>query len=83
MTSNALISYLLLGDCLRLINGREITWDNVDDVLLKISQLEEVHVNVHVYLRTQVPAINIRPAGLDFSMLVFLNTLYSITYFSL
>ena len=72
---------LLLGDCLRLINGREITWDNVDDVLLKISQLEEVHV--HVYLRTQVPAIKIMPAGLNFSMLVSLNTLYSITYFSL
>lgn len=30
-----------------MINGREITWDNIDDVLLKISQLEEVGIGVN------------------------------------
>lgn len=30
-----------------MINGREITWDNIDDVLLKISQLEEVGIRVN------------------------------------
>ena len=31
-----------LGDCLRLVNGREVTWDNVDDVLLKVANAQEV-----------------------------------------
>lgn len=53
-------SKIQIGDCLRLINGREITWDNIDDVLLKISQLEEVSVVIQQVISKQpkVPVLS-------------------------
>ncbi|KAK3100185.1 hypothetical protein FSP39_015895 [Pinctada imbricata] len=37
-------SKINLGDCLRLLNGREVTWDNIDDVFVKIASDEEVSI---------------------------------------
>ncbi|XP_062593819.1 protein inturned-like [Saccostrea cucullata] len=61
-------SKIQIGDCLRLINGREITWDNIDDVLLKISHLEEVSVVIQQVISKQpkVPVLTpLRATAVD------------------
>ncbi|CAG2244509.1 unnamed protein product [Mytilus edulis] len=33
-----------IGDCLRLVNGQEITWNNIDEVFTRLCSSSEVHV---------------------------------------
>ena len=40
----------LLGDCLRLVNGQEVTWNNIDEVFTRLCSLTEVSSTMYLHI---------------------------------
>ncbi|XP_069131013.1 protein inturned-like isoform X2 [Argopecten irradians] len=68
-------SNIHIGDCLRLVNGREVTWDNIDDVFTSITDSKQVKIVVQDVSRAAtIPELMKEKTSTDEESLVRLVT---------
>ncbi|OWF38056.1 Protein inturned [Mizuhopecten yessoensis] len=68
-------SNIHIGDCLRLVNGREVTWDNIDDVFTSIIDSKQVRIVLQDVSRSAtVPVLVKEKVSTDEESLVRLVT---------